>query len=104
MTVQRTEGAIARDTEAVATAIEALASEGRLTEEMPIELTRRLLAAATRAYVAHREAGERSAPFASTPGVKPITATEAVVTASEMLKALDLEVFELAMWQSQGNL
>jgi hypothetical protein len=96
--------ATADDVDRIADALFRLAADERLASELPVESVQRLLAAATRAYVAHREAGARVAPFAVPEGAAPMTATEAVATASEMLRALDIEVFELALWQSQGGL
>lgn len=101
---ENTPGRIADQAETIAAEIERLAREERLVEELPILATQRVLAAATRAYVAHRAEGTLVPPFEITPGVTPITATEAIVTASQMLQALDLEVFELALWQSQGSM
>jgi hypothetical protein len=90
--------------EALASEIERLAERGQIADELAVTTVQHLLAAATRAYVAHLEAGAGVPPFSTTAGVRPVTATEAVAAASEMLRALDLEVFELAMWQSQGGI
>jgi hypothetical protein len=55
-----------------------------------------LIAAACRVYTARREAGEEFAPVSK----NSITATDVMVTASGLLKAVDLAVFELGMWQN----
>ena len=55
-----------------------------------------LIAAACRVYTARREAGEDIAPVAK----NSISATDVMVTASGLLRAADLAVFELGMWQN----
>jgi hypothetical protein len=55
-----------------------------------------LMAAACRVYTARVEAGEQFVPL----GKNSVSATDVMVTASGMLKAADLAVFELGMWQS----
>jgi hypothetical protein len=56
----------------------------------------KLLAAACRLYRARREAGEDFTPVPK----NSISATDVMVTASGLLKAADLAVFELGMWQN----
>jgi len=55
-----------------------------------------LIAAACRIYTARTEAGEQFAPVPK----NSISATDVMVTASGLLRAADLAVFELGMWQS----
>jgi hypothetical protein len=55
-----------------------------------------VIAAACRVYTARREAGEDIAPVAK----NSISATDVMVTASGLLQAADLAVFELGMWQN----
>jgi hypothetical protein len=55
-----------------------------------------LIAAACRVYTARTEAGEKFTPVTR----NSISATDVMVTASGLLKAADLAVFELGMWQS----
>jgi hypothetical protein len=55
-----------------------------------------LFAAACRVYTARTEAGEQFTPVTR----NSISATDVMVTASGLLKAADLAVFELGMWQS----
>jgi hypothetical protein len=55
-----------------------------------------LIAAACRVYTARTEAGEQFMPVTR----NSISATDVMVTASGLLKAADLAVFELGMWQS----
>ncbi len=56
----------------------------------------KLMAAACRLYRARREAGEDFWPVPR----NSISATDVMVTASGLLKAADLAVFELGMWQN----
>jgi hypothetical protein len=55
-----------------------------------------LLAAAGRVYTARTEAGEQLMPVPK----NSVSATDVMVTASGLLRAADLAVFELGMWQS----
>jgi hypothetical protein len=56
----------------------------------------KLMAAACRLYTARREAGEDFMPVPP----RSIAATDVMVTASGLLRAADLAVFELGMWQN----
>lgn len=59
------------------------------------EALRRLLTAAVRAYAAKVEAEEREiAPFLA----GRVTPTEAVIAACAMIRAVDLNLFDVAMW------
>jgi len=60
------------------------------------EALQKLIAAACRLYTARTEAGEQFNPV----GKNSISATDVMVTASGLLRAADLAVFELGMWQS----
>ena len=60
------------------------------------EALQKLMAAACRVYTARRQAGEQFAPVPK----NSITATDVMITASGLLKAADLAVFELGMWQN----
>jgi hypothetical protein len=57
-----------------------------------------MLAKAVRLYA--ERAAETDGPLAPFPADAPMTATEVVVTVSAMLKAVNLQVFELGMWQA----
>jgi hypothetical protein len=61
------------------------------------EAVQTLMAAACRAYAAQIEAGERFMPLGQK---NRCTMTDVMVTASGLLKASNLQVFELGMWQS----
>jgi hypothetical protein len=56
-----------------------------------------MLAKAVRLYAERAEEGDAPAAFAEDAG---ITATEVMVTVTAMLKAVNLQVFELGMWQA----
>ena len=79
----------------LAAAIERGIADGRL-DVVTAEALQALIAAACRLYTARREAGEEFMPVAK----NSISATDVMVTASGLLRAADLAVFELGMWQS----
>ncbi|MDO9414155.1 MAG: hypothetical protein Q7T81_16420 [Pseudolabrys sp.] len=59
------------------------------------------LAEAVRLYA---ERVEENGAIAAFPVEAPVTATEVMITVTAMLKAVNLQVFELGMWQSwAGN-
>ena len=67
-------------------------------DQLPPELVQKLLAAAIRTYSAKIQAGEHFLPFH--PQAGRVSPTDVMITASALLKAADLQVFELGMWQS----
>jgi hypothetical protein len=69
--------------------------DGKL-DMVTAEALQKLIAAACRVYTARVEAGEPIMPVPK----NSISATDVMVTASGLLKAADLAVFELGMWQS----
>jgi hypothetical protein len=77
--------------------------DGSASEALAEKDVQRLLAAATKIYVEKLEQHGRFSPF-PTEGPLVVTATEVAATASCMLKALEIEVFELGMWQTQAGL
>lgn len=56
------------------------------------------LASAVRAYA--ERAAERDEGLSAFPSQDSVTATDVMVTVTAMLKAVNLQVFELGMWQS----
>jgi hypothetical protein len=92
--MQVVEGASA-DAIRVAAVIERSIADGKL-DMVSAEALQKLLAAACRLYTQRTEAGEQIAAVAK----NSISATDVMVTASGLLKAVDLAVFELGMWQS----
>jgi hypothetical protein len=92
--VELVEGASA-DAKRLASVLERGIVDGKL-DLVSAEALQKLIAAACRVYTARVEAGEPITPVAK----NSISATDVMVTASGLLKAADLAVFELGMWQS----
>ena len=76
--------------------IEHSLADGRIDTLTPQAL-QALMAAACKAYAAQVEAGN---PIAALAQRTTVTPTEVMVTASGLLRAANLAVFELGMWQS----
>jgi len=57
-----------------------------------------MLAKAVRAYA--ERVAERDEPLGAFPAGANITATDVMVTVTAMLKSVNLQVFELGMWQA----
>jgi hypothetical protein len=57
-----------------------------------------LLAKAVRLYA--ERAAENDGALAAFPAGAPVTPTDVVVTVTAMLRAVNLQVFELGMWQA----
>ena len=72
-----------------------LAERGR-RDVLSTEALQALMAAVCKTYAAQIEAGEQVLPLPH----GGATATEVMITASGLLKAANLAVFELGMWQS----
>ncbi len=85
---------VSADAKRLAAAIERGIVDGRL-DLVTTDALQALLAAACRVYTARIEAGDRFAPVAK----NAVSATDVMVTASGLLRAADLAVFELGMWQ-----
>lgn len=83
------------DAAKLAAEIERGVADGKL-DVLSTEALQGVLAAVCRLYAARVEAGEQFVPLRR----NAISATDVMVTASGMLKAADLAVFELGMWQS----
>jgi hypothetical protein len=79
----------------LAAALERGIVDGKL-DVLSAEELQRLIAAACRVYSARTEAGEQFTPVPK----HSISATDVMLTASGLLRAADLAVFELGMWQS----
>src|ERR1700684_981272 len=90
--MQVIEGASA-DAIRAAAVIERSIVEGKL-DMVSAEALQKLLAAACRLSTARIDAGEQLAAVPK----NSISATDVMVTASGLLKAVDLAVFELGMW------
>jgi hypothetical protein len=64
---------------------------------IPPEVIQRGLSALVRHYSVQYQIGERWPPFASG---RPMPATAAMIMATAMLRAVNVETFELGMWQA----
>jgi hypothetical protein len=89
-------GAASAQATQLAAEIERSLADGRFDTLTP-EALQALMAAACKAYAAQIEAGNPMAALAQRTTVTP---TEVMVTASGLLRAANLAVFELGMWQS----
>ncbi|MDA1327118.1 MAG: hypothetical protein O3C34_20555 [Proteobacteria bacterium] len=66
------------------------------TEDIPDETVQRLLTAGTKLFANKVEMEERFfSPYTS---AEAVTATDVVMTCSDMLRAVNLSTFDLAMW------
>jgi hypothetical protein len=89
-------GATSSEATRLAAEIERALSGGRLDALTPQAL-HALMGACCKTYATRVEAGEDLLPLAQRSTVSP---TEVMVTASGLLRAANLAVFELGMWQS----
>jgi hypothetical protein len=81
---------------ALAAEVDRALAAGRLDVLTP-EALQALVAATSRLYSAHGEAGHQ---FPALPERSQVMDTDVMVMASALLRAVNLEVFELGMWQS----
>jgi hypothetical protein len=88
--------AVSADATRIAAEIEQALANGRNDLITPAAL-QALMAAACKAYAAQVEAGN---PMAALGARTSVTPTEVMITASGLLRAANLAVFELGMWQS----
>ena len=82
---------------ALAAEIEHLHRHGTTAEAISPEAVQALVSALCKVYSAHAENGLQYHAFSQ---ASPVTPTDVMVTASGLLKAANLAVFELGMWQS----
>jgi hypothetical protein len=80
----------------LAAVIERALADGHIGVLTP-EALQALTGALCKAYAARVEAGEQVLPLSARSTVSP---TEVMLTASGLLRAANLAVFELGMWQS----
>ena len=81
---------------ALVAALEAKFEAGELDVLTP-EATQALMGVICRIYSANQESGNK---YSLLSGRAAVTGTDAMITCSSLLKAVDLQVFELGMWQS----
>ena len=79
----------------LAAAVEHVVKDGSAT--LNPEAVQAMMAALCKVYSGHVEAGESYHVFSER---NPVTATDVMVTSSALLKAANVAVFELGMWQS----
>jgi len=87
---------LSADATKLAADIERTLRDGQ-TDLLSPEAFQKLMAALCRSYGAQREGGTDFLPVADRTSVSP---TEIMMTTSGLLKAANLAVFELGMWQS----
>jgi hypothetical protein len=84
----------AREVAAEFRALVTAALQGGDLDAIPDEALREVLTAAVKAYAAKAEANGEFPPFEP----EAVTATETVVAACAMIRAADLNLFDMAMW------
>jgi hypothetical protein len=84
----------------LATLVEAKVAEGDLDILTP-EAVQALMAALCKLYGANVESGNK---YPLLGGRMAVTGTDAMIACGGLLKAVDLQVFELGMWQSWSGL
>ena len=89
-------GATSQEATQLAAAIERGLREGR-SDTLTPQAFQLLMAAMCKSYSAQQEAGGDFMPLGDRNAVSP---TEIMITTSALLKAANLAVFELGMWQS----
>jgi hypothetical protein len=96
----KTEGANGAAASATATRLAAEVERGLKSGRADVltpEAVQALMAAVCKTYTAQLEAGGDFMPLGQRSGVTP---TQIMLTASKLLRAGNLQVFELGMWQS----
>ena len=89
-----------RPAEALTRASEALAAALANPDSIPDVELRALLASAVKLYAAKAENGMRT-PLPPDDG--GLTVTETMLTVTDLLHALNVQVFELSMWQAMSG-
>jgi hypothetical protein len=89
-----------RPAEALTRAAETLAAAVGDPASIPDDPLRALIANAVRVYAAKAEAGMRT-PLP--PGGGGLTVTETMLAVTDLLHALNVQVFELSMWQAMSG-
>jgi hypothetical protein len=86
--------------ETVERAAQALAAAVTDPERIPDAALRELLAGAVRLYAVKAESGMRT-PLP--PGGGGLTVTETMLAVTDLLHALNVQLFELSMWQAMSG-
>jgi hypothetical protein len=80
--------------------LEATLADGKLDALTP-QAMQTLMAALVKIYSANAEAGDR---YPILEGRMSVTGTDAMIVCGALLRAVDLQVFELGMWQSWSGM
>jgi hypothetical protein len=94
-------------TDAIAAAIRKLHNQlqnGVGVTDLDEAIVQDAIAAIVKLYARMLERERYFPPFPPRNGEEGVTATEVAVTASEMLNAVQIELFELGMWRTWGGL
>jgi len=91
---------LSRNAEAALAAVERLASNDA-TDEVPDETAQRLLLAGVRLFA--RKIDREHRTISPMPQSASLNATEVAVTVTELMRAADLNVFDLAMWSGRAR-
>ncbi len=70
---------------------------------LPVDEVQHLFAATIRTFSALRQAAEADAKPGPFPPAAQVTATDASIAALAILRACEIEVFELGLWQSMAG-
>ena len=89
-------GDVSAQANALAAAVEQALAQGR-PEALAPQALQNVMAAVCRAYRAQIDAGQNHLPL---PPATVVAPTDVMVTCGGLLRAADLQVFELGMWQS----
>ena len=89
-----------RPTDALTRASEALTAAVRDPDSIPDAKLRVVIAAAVKLYAVKAESGMRR-PLPPAGG--GLTVTETMLTVTDLLHALNVQVFELSMWQAMSG-
>ena len=103
MSVSNDAGTIAslnRDAEAALAAVEDLAAKDA-TGDVPDETAQRLLLAGVRLFACKVDREHRA--ITPVPRSASLNATEVAVTVTELMRAADLNMFDLAMWSGRAR-
>lgn len=94
-----TDRQLATEAERVLAQAERILAEGTIAD-VPDEAVQQLLLAAVRLFSAKRDQGAKLAAFPA----GQVTATDVAVTAVAMTQVVNLELFELALWNGWSNI
>jgi hypothetical protein len=92
--------ALNRDAEAALTAVEHLAADDA-TGAVPDETAQRLLLAGIRLFACKVDREHRT--ISPVPRSATLNATEVAVAVTELMRAADLNMFDLAMWSGRAR-